>query len=501
MTQPSWDLDRMGLAAAITLAEAGCKVLVLEANSEIGGGMRSAELTVPGYVHDICSSISPFAAASPFFRLIPFERYALDWIQPKVPLAHPLEGGRAAVLHRSLEATSEGLREDGHSYRRLMEPFVQRWEDLVDEILRPLLHAPRHPLLLARFARHAMRSGSGLARGLFQGDAGQALVAGLAAHSFLPLEQVPSAAVALVLAVMGHAVGWPMPFGGAQRIADAMASHLRALGGRIVTDQRVTNIDDLPRCRAVLLDLTPRQFLRIAEHRMPARYAEALRRFRYGSAAFKIDYALAAPIPWRAAECRCAGTVHLGGTLEEIERAERKVASGEHPEHPFVLLAQHSLFDFTRAPSGRHTAWAYCHVPHGSTADMTVPIEAQIERFAPGFRKRILARNVLTPAQLEEKNGNLVGGDINGGLANLRQLVARPVLNLNPYRTPLEKVYICSASTPPGGGVHGMAGYHAARSALKREFGHRDDVSLATRLRQGGKSESVGLGARNTIDD
>jgi phytoene dehydrogenase-like protein len=454
------------------MARAGCTVLVLEANRDIGGGIRSAELTLPGFTHDLCSSIYPFGPGSPFFRELPLGKHGVEWIHAPIPLAHPLDGGRAAVLQQSLAATANALKEDAATYLRLMRPLVERWEDLACEFLQPLLHIPGSPILLARFGASALRPASSLI-GRFKGASAQALLAGLAAHSFLPLEQVPSASIALVLGLLAHAVGWPMPRGGAQRIANALAEHFRSLGGEIVTAHCVNNLDELPSCRAVLLDLTPRQFLRIAEHRLPPRYARALRRFRYGPAAFKVDYALAAPIPWLAEECTRAGTVHVGGSFAEIAQAEREVASGRYPERPFVLLAQHSLFDSSRAPAGRHTAWAYCHVPNGSSFDITERIEAQIERFAPGFRERILARHVMTPQVLEAKNSNLVGGDINGGLADFRQLLARPVLGFAPYRVPIKGVYLCSASTPPGGGVHGMAGYNAACVALRREFGLR----------------------------
>ncbi len=461
-----------GLAAAITMARAGCSVLLLEANLEIGGGLRSAELTLPGYIHDRCSSIYPFAAASPFFREISVHLEGLDWIRPELPLAHPLDQGGAVLLHPSIDATARGLGQDRAAYDRTMKPLLDRWEDLTAEFLRPLLHLPRNPLLLGRFGFQAMRSARGFVRGEFRHEPAQALFAGLAAHSFLPLEQPPSAAFGLVLALMGHAVHWPMPKGGAQQIANALATFLRSLGGKIQTNHPVEDLDQLPRCRAILLDVSPRQFLRMAKGRLPPRYALALERFRYGPGVFKVDYALAAPIPWRAPQCALAGTVHVGGTFAEIAQAERDTTNDRHPERPFVLVAQHSLFDTTRAPSGRHTAWAYCHVPNGSAMDMTERIEAQIERFAPGFHERILARHITSPAQFEANNRNLIGGDINGGLASLRQLVARPVMSVSPYRTPIKGTYLCSASTPPGGGVHGMSGYHAARMALANEFGH-----------------------------
>jgi phytoene dehydrogenase-like protein len=462
-----------GFAAAITMARAGCSVVLYEADREIGGGVRSGPLTLPGFTHDLCSAVHPFGEASPFFRKLDLDRHGLTWIHPEIPLAHPLERGRAALLHRSLAATADGMAEDSQAYLRLMNPLVERWEELLAEFLQPPLHLPRRPLLLARFGLRALQSASRLIRRLFEGDAARALFSGLAAHSFLPLEQAGSAAFGLVLGMMGHAAGWPMPRGGAGRLAAALEAELLSLGGRVVTDHRVEDIDQLQPARALLLDVTPRQFLRMAAHRMPTRYRRALERFRYGPAAFKVDYALAAPIPWSAPLCTRAGTLHVGGTFEEVALSEREMAQGRPPERPFVLVVQPSLFDPTRAPAGFHTAWAYCHVPHGSDFDMTRRIEAQIERFAPGFQAQILARHIASPQALEARNSNLIGGDINGGLANLGQLVARPVLSRDPYRTPLKGIYLCSASTPPGGGVHGMAGYQAASSALRHEFGHR----------------------------
>jgi phytoene dehydrogenase-like protein len=462
-----------GLAAAITMARAGCSVVVYEANDQVGGGVRSGQLTLPGFIHDLCSAVHPFGEASPFFRQLPLDRHGLAWIHPELPLAHPLDNGRAALLHRSTAATADAMAEDSAAYLRLMNPLVDRWQELLAEILQPPLHIPLHPLLLARFGVRAVQSASRLIRSLFKGEAGRALVSGLAAHSFLPLEQAGSAAFGLVLGLMGHAAGWPMPRGGSGRLAEALEAHLLSLGGRVITGHRVEDIDELPPARALLLDVTPRQFLRMAAHRMPARYRRALEGFRYGPAAFKVDFALTAPIPWNAPECTRAGTVHVGGTFEEVARSERAMARGQPPEHPFVLLVQPSLFDPTRAPDGFHTAWAYCHVPHSSSFDMSRRIEAQIERFAPGFQARILARHITTPQQLEARNSNLVGGDINGGLASLRQILARPVLSGDPYRTPLKGIYLCSASTPPGGGVHGMAGYQAAGSALRHEFGRQ----------------------------
>jgi phytoene dehydrogenase-like protein len=457
-----------GLAAAITLAKEGLSVLVLEASQTPGGGVKSEALTLPGFVHDLCSSIHPLAVASPFFRSVKLDA---QWIHPEFVLAHPLGGNRAACLHRSVAQTAENLGRDAESYRRLMEPLATDWEPLMDDVLRPVWHVPRHPGILSKFGLLALRSASGLSHRFFKTEAARSLFAGLAAHSFLPLQETASAAVGLILATLGHGVGWPMPRGGSGKITEALISVLRASGGHVETSHLVTNVDDLPPARAVLCDVSPRQLLAIAWDRLPSRYCHALGKFRYGPGVFKVDYALHSPIPWAAEACRGAGTVHVGGTLEEIEWAEYQVAHDAIPDRPFVLVAQHSLFDNSRAPSGKHTAWAYCHVPHASAVDMTDRIETQIDRFAPGFRDCILARTIQNCRTLEDRNPNLVGGDINGGLANLRQLVARPVLSTVPYRTPVKGLYICSASTPPGGGVHGMCGYNAARDALKTVFG------------------------------
>jgi len=459
-----------GLAAAIRLAQAGLSVLVAEANDTIGGGARSAELTLPGFVHDVCSAVHPLGAGSPFFRQLPLQKYGLSWREPDLPLAHPLDNGRAAVLQRSARHTAQGLGQDQAAYERLMNPLVANWEALAWECLQPLLHVPRHPLLLARFGLRAVRSASGLAQSWFAAEPARALFAGLAAHSFLPLEQSPAAAFALLLGMMGHAVGWPLPRGGAQQVANALAAHLRALGGEIATRFCVESIDQLPLARAVLLDVTPRQVLRLAGHKLPASYRGRLERFRYGPGVCKVDYAMDWPIPWKAEACRRAGTVHLGGTLEEIAAAQRQVARGQPPERPFVILAQPSLFDATRAPAGCHTVWAYCHLPNGSTFNMAERIESQVERFAPGFRARILARRVSNGQEMQRQNANLAGGDINGGAADWRQLLARPVFSPTPYRTPVPGIYLCSASTPPGGGVHGMCGFHAAAAALRDLF-------------------------------
>ncbi len=460
-----------GLAAAITLAQAGCSVRVLEANATLGGGARSAELTLPGFIHDLGSAIHPLACASPFFRTLPLARHGLEWIQPPLALAHPLDDGPAAALQQDLGRTSESLGKDGLAWRRMMRPLVRDWEKLAGEFLQPMLHLPRHPVALARFGLAALAPASALAKFRFRGDRARALFAGLAAHSFLPLEAPASAAFALVLGAAGHAVGWPLPRGGAQSITNALAAHLRELGGEIETNHRVENLAELPPARAVFFDTTCWQFARIAAARLPSPYREKLERFRHAPGVFKLDYALSAPVPWRAEACRSAGTIHLGGTLEEIAQSEREVAQGRHPARPFVLVAQQSLFDETRAPQGQHTLWAYCHVPFGSDRDMTDAIEQQIERFAPGFRDCVLARHGSNATALERSNPNLIGGDINGGAADLWQLFARPVVSPAPYRTPLGGVYLCSSSTPPGGGVHGMCGYHAARTALRDLYG------------------------------
>jgi phytoene dehydrogenase-like protein len=459
-----------GLAAAITLARAGCSVLVCEANATIGGGARSAELTLPGFVHDICSAVHPLAAGSPFFKTLPLERFGLEWIEPEIPLAHPLDNNSAACLWKDIDVTAEHLREDSGAYRRMMKPLARNWENLSIEFLQPMLHVPRHPFVLARFGVPALCPATLLAKFMFIGEPARALFAGIAAHSFLPLEALASSAFALVLGLAGHAVGWPIPRGGSQQISNALAAYLRELGGNIEVNHRIENLRDLPKSRAILLDVSVWEFLRIAGQQMPSRYRRQLESFRHGPGIFKIDYALSEPIPWKAEACRRAGTIHLGGGIDEIAAAESEVARGNIPEHPFVLVAQQSLFDETRSPRGRHTLWSYCHVPLNCDTDMSDQIESQIERFAPGFRDCILARHKMSAADLGKSNFNLTGGDINGGAANLMQLIARPILSPTPYRTPLPGIYLCSASTPPGGGVHGMCGYHAARAALSDHF-------------------------------
>ena len=457
-----------GLAAAIVLARAGQTVRVLEAAGTVGGGSRSAELTLPGFLHDVCSAVHPHPLASPFLRGLPLAEHGLELVHHGAPLAHPLDDGSAVLLERSVEATAASIGgPDGAAYRALLGPLVRDAERLLPELLGPL-RPPRHPLALARFGLVGLRSVQALADARFDGPRAPALLAGIAAHSMLRLDERPTAAVALVLALTGHAVGWPIARGGSQRVADALAGHLRSLGGEIVTDHRVGRVDELDDARAVLLDVTPRQVLALAGHRLPRRYRRALRRFRYGPGVFKLDWALDAPIPWAAPECARAGTVHIGGTLEEIAASERAVTAGREPERPYVLLAQPTLADPTRAPEGKHIAWAYCHVPHGSRADMTARVEAQIERFAPGFGDVVLARHVTDAGGFEAYNANYVGGDIKGGRMDLRQLFTRPAARPVPYTTPDPRLFVCSSSTPPGGGVHGMCGYFAARAALRR---------------------------------
>lgn len=456
-----------GLAAAITLARGGLSVLVLEAKDTIGGGARTAELTLPGFVHDVCSAVHPLGVGSPFFRQLPLEKHGLAWIQPPAPLAHPLDDGSAVLLERSIQATGQWLGPDAAAYSQLLAPLVEDWDKLAVDVLGPLPIPPRFPFALARLGLRALRSARGLAQALFSGERARALMAGMAGHSMLPLERSPTAAFGLLLAITGHAVGWPVARGGSQKIIEALASYLCTLGGEIVTGRLVESIDELPAARLLMFDVTPRQLLAIAGHRFSAGYRRRLDRYRYGPGVFKVDFALDGPIPWRAEACRRAGTLHLGGSMAEIAAAERAVWRGEHPERPFVLLAQQSLFDATRAPEGKHTVWAYCHVPHGSTLDVTKRIEAQIERFAPGFQERILARSAKSPLAMEQYNPNYVGGDINGGVQDLRQHFTRPTLRLVPYSTPVKGLYLCSSSTPPGGGVHGMCGFSAAQAALR----------------------------------
>jgi phytoene dehydrogenase-like protein len=454
-----------GLAAAIAIAQTGRRVVVFEAASAVGGGCRSEELTLPGVVHDVCSAVHPFAVGSPFFRTLPLAGHGLSWITPPVMAAHPLEDGAAACVYGPVDETASRLGVDEAAYRRLVGGLTDRWPLIEHDVLGPF-GWPRHPIAMARFGIHAMRGATAIARSVFRGEAAQALFAGMAAHSMLPLEQPPTAGVALALTVLAHRDGWSFPQGGAQRLADALASYLRSLGGDIVTGTPIGSIDDLPPARAVLFDLSPKPLLRVAGHRFPPGFRRALERYRYGLGVYKVDWVLDGPVPWRNAECARAGTVHVGGTLDEIAAGEREAWQGRHPARPFVLVAQPSAFDPTRAPHGRHVVWTYCHTPAGSTLEMLPRIEQQIERFAPGFRERVVARNVMRPLDFEQRNPNFVGGDIGAGAVTLRQLFTRPTWRT--YSTPTRGLYICSASTPPGVGVHGMCGYHAARLALSQ---------------------------------
>ncbi len=457
-----------GLAAGITLQQKGLSVLLLEAKDTIGGGLRSAELTLPGYVHDICSAIHPLAAGSPFFSTLPLTDHGLEYIYPDVAAAHPFDNGQAVILKGSIAETARLLGRDERAYMRLMSPLVEDWPSIAPDVLGPL-HFPKSPLAMARFGLKALPSASFTARSFHTKEL-RGLWAGMAAHAILPLSQVTTSAIALVLMIAGHRKGWPLPGRGSSSIADALASYFISLGGKIETGIYVRSLKDLPTSKAVLLDLTPRQLLRLAGHQWSPLYQRQLEKYRYGSGVFKVDWALDGRIPFTAAGCRQAGTVHIGNTLEEIAEAELLTWKGGHPDKPFVLLAQQSAFDPSRAPSGKHTAWAYCHVPNGSGKDMTEAIERQVERFAPGFRDLILARHVMNTAQLEEYNANYIGGDISGGAIDWRQLFTRPALRSSPYRTSEKGIYICSSSTPPGGGVHGMCGYHAAQRAWKDIF-------------------------------
>ncbi|WP_421826781.1 phytoene desaturase family protein [Larkinella sp.] len=456
-----------GLAAAITLQQAGLSVLLLEGKSTLGGGLRTAELTLPGFRHDICSAIHPMAASSPFFRTLPLDAHGLEYIHPPVAAAHPFDDGTAAVLASSVEETARSLGADEKAYLNFFKPLIDQWPRIDADVLGPLTF-PKHPIDFALFGLKALPPSTWLAH-WFKTKQAKGLWAGMAAHSIQPLSNFTTSAIATVLMTAAHLRGWPLPKGGSQQIANALVSYFVSLGGKVETNFYVSSLAQLPSAKAVLFDITPKQLLQIAGHRFSSIYRWQLNRYRYGMGVFKVDWALDGPIPFTAEGCRGAGTVHIGNTLEEIAESERLASKGQHPEKPFVLLAQQSLFDATRAPAGKHTAWAYCHVPNGSEVDRTDAIEKQIERFAPGFRDRILARHTMNTEQLEAHNPNYIGGDINGGSIDLGQLFTRPALRRSPYRTS-EGLYICSSSTPPGGGVHGMCGYHAARQALKDLF-------------------------------
>lgn len=459
-----------GLAAAIECARAGRSVRLYEAASTVGGGTRSAELTLPGFVHDVCAAAHPLAVASPFFRAHDLARFGLEWIQPPIPVAHALEPGRTVALERTLDpaALEPMLGPDANAWARLFGPLVRELDGLLQMVLAPLTRPPRHPLLLARFAVPGMAPATALARLAFRRPAARALFGGLAAHSMLRVDRPVSASFGLLLGALGHAVGWPLVRGGTGRIASALEARARELGVEIVTEHRVRSLRDLPQARAIMLNLTPRQVLEVASDRLPAGYRRQLAGYRYGAGVFRIDWALSGPIPWGDVTTAAAGTVHLGGPLEEVAASESASVGGRIADRPFVLLVQPTLFDPTRAPAGRHIAWAYCHVPHGSQVDMTTQIEAQVERFAPGFRDLVLARSTRDAPALEAYDANYVGGDINGGIQDLRQALFRPVVRPNPYTTPNPRLFLCSSATPPGGGVHGMSGLHAAREVLRR---------------------------------
>lgn len=457
-----------GLAAAITLARAGLSVHLYEAKSTIGGGMRTAELTLPGFKHDVCSAIHSMGIASPFFKGIAAElaQHGLEWIQPTYSLAHPFDDGTAALLAQSLDETADSMGVDSSAYRRFISPVIHNWDKIVHEVLGPLRLPPKAPIALSLFGLQALRPATNLARWTFKGETARGYIAGLSAHSIIPLERIASGSFALMFAGVGHVTGWPFPKGGSQSVADAMGSYFRSLGGEITVDCPIHSLDELPRAKAYLMDVTPRQLADIAGDELPARSHARLNRFRYGPGVFKLDWALSEPIPWTSDACRKAGTIHVGGTLDEIAASERAPYQGQHSDRPFVLVAQQSDFDATRAPDGKRTAWAYCHVPNGSTVDMTEQIENQIERFAPGFKDVILKRHKMNTADYQAYNPNYIGGDIVGGVQDLFQLFTRPMVSLRPYTTGAKGVYLCSSSTPPGGGVHGMCGYFAARSAL-----------------------------------
>ncbi len=457
-----------GLSAAITLQQQGLSVLLLEAKATIGGGLRSGELTLPGFIHDICSAIHPMAAGSPFFKTLPLQQHGLEYIQPKLAVAHPFDGGKAVAVYTSVEETARHLGIDDRAYQNLIVPLIEQWPDIENDLLGPLTF-PSHPLALAKFGLKALPSVATLVNH-FRTREAKGLWAGMSAHSLQPLTNLTTSAIGLVLMIAAHRQGWPLPKGGSQQMANALASYFVSLGGKIETNTEVKSLSQLPTAHAVLLDVTPRQVLKMAGHKLSSLYSWQLNRYRYGMGVFKVDWALDGAIPFTAEECRQAGTVHIGNTFEEIQASEAAAASGKHSDRPFVLATQQSLFDDTRAPQGKHTAWAYCHVPHGSTLDRTEVIEKQIERYAPGFRDRILAKHTFNTEQLERYNFNYIGGDINGGIIDIGQLFTRPVLRSSPYRTSLKGLYICSSSTPPGGGVHGMCGYHAARRALKDVF-------------------------------
>lgn len=458
-----------GLGAAATLANAGRSVLVLEAQDQIGGGTRTVEATLPGFLHDHCSGVHPLGAASPLFRELDLDAHGLEWVHAEVAAAHPLDDGRAAALYRSVDQTAEGMGRDARAWRKVVGWVAEHWDAFADVWLSPMLRFPRHPLLLARFGPRALLPVTTVAKRAFDDEPARAALAGFAAHSILPLDHLLTGAAGIIFNAAGHAVGMPVARGGSQGIADALASFIRSKGGEIRTGSPVASVDDVPSTRAVLFDLTPRQVLAIAGDRLSSRDRRAFRRYKYGNGSFKLDYALSEPVPWKADACRDAGTVHVGGTIDDIATSEGEVAAGRHPDRPFVLTSQPTICDPTRAPAGKHVLWAYCHVPAGSTEDMTDRVEQQLERFAPGFRDVVLARSVTGPADLERHNANMIGGDIAGGYTGGLQIFFRPRISLDPWRVGRD-VYLCSQSTPPGVGVHGMCGFYAAKSALEHSL-------------------------------
>jgi len=457
-----------GLAAAILMRQQGLRVLLIEGKEKIGGGLSSAELTLPGFMHDVCSAIHPLAVASPFFRILPLASHGLTFIQPDLAAAHPFDNGNAAVLDHSIEKTAQYLGADQSTYIDLMRSVTETWPLIDKDALGPL-HYPQHPLAMAGFGLKALTSATHFVK-RFKTTEARGLFGGMTAHGIQPLSNLSTTAIGLVLMATAHLQGWPIPKGGSISIANALTGYFTSIGGEVQMNTYIKSLEQLPSAHTILFDVTPKQLLQIAGHKFSSIYKWQLERYRYGMGVFKIDWALNEPIPFTNADCRRAGTVHLGNTFEEIAAGELSTSQGRQADRPFVLLAQQSLFDQTRAPEGKHTAWAYCHVPNGSTQDMTDAIEKQVERFAPGFKDTILARHTMNTAQMQQYNHNYIGGDINGGLMDIDQLFTRPALRWSPYKTSARGLYICSSSTPPGGGVHGMCGYHAAKRALKDIF-------------------------------
>lgn len=459
-----------GLSAAIALAQQGLKVKVFEAKDSVGGGTRTLELTEPGFKHDICSAVHPTAVGSPFFSTLPLDKYGLEWIHPEFPIAHPLENSDAVIIERSFENTLDRFGSDSKNYRKLFKEFIDSWEFLSKDLFGSL-RIPRHPLAMMRFGWYGMFSSNLLSNSFFNQERSKAYFSGLAAHSILPLENTFTASFGLILGTTVHSVGWPIAKGGSHSITKALAKHFESLDGEIELNSRIESLDEFPSDKPILFDLTPRQIITIADDRISTKLKNKLLNFKYGPGAYKVDFALSEPVPWLNEECKRAGTLHLGGTMEEISHSEKQVWEGIHPDKPYVLVSQPSVFDKSRAPENKHVLWSYCHVPNGSTETMKEQIIDQIERYAPGFRDIIISSSTMTSVDFEKYNPNYIGGDINGGAQNLKQLFGRPLLKWDPYKLPVDHLYICSSSTPPGGGVHGMCGFNAATSVLKNEFG------------------------------